>query len=386
VGAEHGRTTSAAVLAVIAVLILALAPPAAAKESTASIQAKREAARAKKAKLAAELNHLRATDAQLTSAVKVLDRQVAAQQAGADAARQAVQAALQAVAASEARIAATETEMTTLHAAVVNRAVSVYVRPKDNALVGVIGAKDLGDASRRSSLLAQVTNKDRDVLDRLRALREDLGDEKVKADAARDLAAERREVVLARLSELQKARKEKQRVSAALDARIRGYQAEADAVAKQESGLTALIRSRELARASRGDAGDPGPDGRVSGAGLSWPIRGSITSGFGSRWGRLHAGIDVGAGTGTPIRAAKGGEVIFAGSMSGYGNCVIIDHGGGLSTLYAHQSRLGTNDGASVEQGQVIGYVGSTGHSTGPHLHFETRVGGSPQNPMRYLP
>lgn len=385
-GAEHGRTTSAAVLAVIAVLILALAPPAAAKESTASIQAKREAARAKKAKLAAELNHLRATDAQLTSAVKVLDRQVAAQQAGADAARQAVQAALQAVAASEARIAATETEMTTLHAAVVNRAVSVYVRPKDNALVGVIGAKDLGDASRRSSLLAQVTNKDRDVLDRLRALREDLGDEKVKADAARDLAAERREVVLARLSELQKARKEKQRVSAALDARIRGYQAEADAVAKQESGLTALIRSRELARASRGDAGDPGPDGRVSGAGLSWPIRGSITSGFGSRWGRLHAGIDVGAGTGTPIRAAKGGEVIFAGSMSGYGNCVIIDHGGGLSTLYAHQSRLGTNDGASVEQGQVIGYVGSTGHSTGPHLHFETRVGGSPQNPMRYLP
>ncbi|MGI8686742.1 MAG: murein hydrolase activator EnvC family protein [Acidimicrobiales bacterium] len=373
------------VLAVVAVLILSLAPPAGAKESTASIQAKREAARTKKAKLAAELNHLRASDAQLTSAVKVLDRQVAAQQAGADAARQAVQAALEAVAASEAKIATTETEMTTLHTAVVNRAVSVYVRPKDNALVGVIGAKDLGDASRRSSLLAQVTNKDRDVLDRLRALREDLGDEKVKADAARDVAAERRQVVLARLSELQKARKEKQRLSAALDARIREYQAEADAVAKQESGLTALIRSRESARASR-SADDPGPDGRVSGSGLSWPIRGSLTSGFGSRWGRLHAGIDIGAGTGTPIRAAKAGEVIFAGSMSGYGNCVIIDHGGGLSTLYAHQSRIGTNDGASVEGGQVIGYVGSTGHSTGPHLHFETRVGGSPQNPMRYLP
>lgn len=384
-GSRHGRMPSAVLLAVVALLVLSLAPPAAAQESTASIQAKREAARQKRAKLAAELDHLRASDAQLTSAVKILDRQVAAQQAGADAARQAVQAALAAVAVSEAKIAATETEMTTLHAAVVNRAVSVYVRPKDNALAGVIGAKNIGDASRRSSLLAQVTNKDRDVLDRLRALREDLGDEKAKADAARDVAAGRRQVVLARLSDLQKARREKQRLSAALDARIGEYQAEADAVARQESGLTALIRSRESARASR-SVDDPGPDGRVSGAGVAWPLRGPLTSGFGARWGRLHAGIDIGAGMGTPIRAAKAGEVIFAGSMSGYGNCVIIDHGGGLSTVYAHQSRVGTTDGASVEQGQVIGYVGSTGRSTGPHLHFETRVGSSPQNPMRFLP
>lgn len=369
----------------LAVLPVATAPPVAAKDSAATIRAKREAARQKKAKLAAELNHLKASDAQLTAAVKVLDRQVAAQQAGADAARQAVTAALAAVAESEARIAATEAEMTTLHTAVVNRAVSVYMRPKDNALVGVMGAKDLGDASRRSSLLAQVTNKDRDVLDRLRALREDLGDEKVRADVARDVAAERRQAVLARLSELQRARKQKQRLSAALDTRIREYQAEADAVAAQESGLTALLRSRESTRATRG-AADPGPDGRVSGAGLSWPIRGTLTSGFGSRWGRLHAGIDVGAGMGTPIRAAKAGEVILAGGFGGYGNAVIVDHGGGLTTLYAHQSRVGTTEGASVGQGDVIGFVGSTGNSTGPHLHFETRVSGSPQNPMRYLP
>ncbi|MGQ0521340.1 MAG: murein hydrolase activator EnvC family protein [Actinomycetota bacterium] len=384
-GQAAGRTCRAVVAAVVALLLVAGATPASAGETTAQIRARREAARQKRAKLAAQLNHLRASDAQLTSAVRVLDRQVAAQQAGADAARQAVQAALAAVAESERKIAATEAEMTALHTAVVNRAVSVYVRPKDNAIVGVIGSRNLGDASRRSSLLAQVTNKDRDVLDRLRALREDLGDEKVRADAARDLAAQRRQVVLARLSELQTARREKQRLSAALDARIRAYQAEADAVAAQESGLTALIRSREQARASR-SASDPGLDGRISGAGLVWPLRGSVTSGFGQRWGRLHAGIDIGAGTGTPIRSAKAGEVIFAGSMSGYGNCVIIDHGGGLTTLYAHQSRLGTNDGASVGQGEVIGYVGSTGHSTGPHLHFETRVSGSPQNPMRFLP
>ena len=384
-GQAQGRVCRTIVLGLLALLPMAVAPPAEAVDSTATIRAKREAARQRRAGLAAQLNHLRASDAQLTAAVRVLDRQVAAQQAGADAARQAVQAALAAVADSEHKIAVTESEMTTLHTAVVNRAVSVYIRPKDHAFAGVIAARTVGEASRRSSLLAQVTNKDRDVLDRLRALREDLGDEKIKADRARDVAAERREVVLARLSELQKARREKARLSAALDARIREYQSEADAVAAQESGLTALIRSREQARASRG-AVDPGLDGRISGAGLVWPVRGSVTSGFGQRWGRLHAGIDIGAGTGTPIRASKAGEVIFAGSMSGYGNCVIIDHGGGLSTLYAHQSRIATGDGAAVGQGDVIGYVGSTGHSTGPHLHFETRVSGSPQNPMRYLP
>ncbi len=383
-GQSRRTTTRALCAALVAMLVLALAPPADARESVSSIRAKREAARHKRARLASQLNHLRASDSQLTAAVRVLDGQVAAQQAGADAARQAVQAALAAVAESEAKIGATETEKTVLHTAVVKRAVSVYVRPKENAFVGVVGAKDLGDASRRSSLLAQVTNRDRDVLDRLRALREDLEDEKVKAAHARDVAGQRRQIVLARLSQLQSARKEKQRLSAALEGRIREYQAEADAVSKQESGLTALIRSKEQARASRG-ATDPGLDGRISGAGLVWPLRGPVTSGFGQRWGRLHAGIDVGAGTGTPIRSAKEGEVIFAGSMSGYGNCVIIDHGGGLTTLYAHQSRLGTNDGASVGQGEVIGFVGSTGHSTGPHLHFETRVGGSPQNPMSYL-
>ena len=376
----RGKVYRALVVALAALLLPALASPVEARETVAEIRARREAARQKRARLAAQLNHLRASDAQLSAAVRVLDRQVAAQQAAADAARQAVQAALAAVAESERKIAATEAEITSVHSAVVNRAVSVYIRPKDNAFVGMIGSKSLGDASRRSSLLAQVTNKDRDSLDRLRALREDLGDEKVRADQARDLAGQRRQEVLARLSELQTARKEKQRLSAALEARIREYQAEADAVAAQESGLTALIRSRERTVV------DPGLDGRVSGAGLVWPVRGPVTSGFGTRWGRLHAGIDIGARTGVPIRAAKAGEVIFAGSMSGYGNCVIINHGGGFTTLYAHQSRIGTSDGASVGQGEVIGYVGSTGHSTGPHLHFETRVGGSPQNPRRFLP
>src|SRR6185369_4742231 len=98
-------------------------------------------------------------------------------------------------------------------------------------------------------------------------------------------------------------------------------------------GLSSLIRSKETpARASRG--GDDFNAGRVSGAGLIWPVHGPVTSGFGYRWGRLHAGIDIAVGVGTPIHAAKAGTVIFSGQMSGYGNVVIVDHGGGFSTLY----------------------------------------------------
>jgi murein DD-endopeptidase MepM/ murein hydrolase activator NlpD len=100
----------------------------------------------------------------------------------------------------------------------------------------------------------------------------------------------------------------------------------------------------------------------------------------------MHTGIDIGAPSGSAIRAAKGGTVISAGYNGGYGLAVVIDHGGGLTTLYGHCSSISVGDGASVSQGQTIGAVGCTGSCTGPHLHFETRVGGTPQNPMNYLP
>jgi len=110
-----------------------------------------------------------------------------------------------------------------------------------------------------------------------------------------------------------------------------------------------------------------------------------VTSEFGPRWGGFHPGIDIGMDTGTPIAAAKRGVVSFAGwNDGGYGNFVIIDHGDGTATAYAHQSRIGCSVGQVVAQGQTIGYVGSTGNSTGPHLHFEIRVNGVAQNPRNF--
>jgi murein DD-endopeptidase MepM/ murein hydrolase activator NlpD len=110
-----------------------------------------------------------------------------------------------------------------------------------------------------------------------------------------------------------------------------------------------------------------------------------VTSPYGERWGRMHEGIDIGVGYGTPIAAAASGTVVYAGWESGYGNFVVIDHGNGLATAYGHQSRIAVSNGEAVTQGQVIGYVGCTGHCFGPHLHFEVRVNGAPVDPLGYL-
>ena len=131
-------------------------------------------------------------------------------------------------------------------------------------------------------------------------------------------------------------------------------------------------------------AGSSSYDSSPSSSGLIWPVNGPVVSGFGMRWGRMHEGIDIAVGYGTPIHAAASGTVIFAGWMGGYGNLVIIDHGGGLSTAYGHQSSIAVG-GGGVSQCQVIGYVGCTGHCFGPHLHFEVRINGSPVDPLGYL-
>ena len=148
------------------------------------------------------------------------------------------------------------------------------------------------------------------------------------------------------------------------------------------------LRSQSLKLANeiiRAQGGPVAAVGAPSSAGFVWPANGPLTSGFGWRWGRMHEGIDVGVGYGTPLAAAAAGTVIVAGWSGGYGNLVVIDHGNGISTAYGHQSRIAVSSGQQVAQGSIIGYVGSTGHSTGPHLHFEVRVNGSPKNPLNYL-
>jgi murein DD-endopeptidase MepM/ murein hydrolase activator NlpD len=150
--------------------------------------------------------------------------------------------------------------------------------------------------------------------------------------------------------------------------------AEANALAAEDAGIRGQLT------AAQGSV-----DTVPSSQGLIWPASGPVTSPFGYRWGRLHAGIDIGAPSGTPIYAAASGTVVLAAWTGGYGNFTCLDHGGGLATCYAHQSSYAVSSGAQVSQGQLIGYVGNTGHSFGAHLHFEVRVNGAPVDPLGYL-
>ena len=163
-----------------------------------------------------------------------------------------------------------------------------------------------------------------------------------------------------------------------LTASERAEAGEIDALQAESAQLAARIRA-----AQAHDAG--GPTQTASTAGLVWPVQGPITSPFGWRWGRMHEGIDIGVPYGTPIHAAAAGTILYCGWESGYGNLVVIDHGGNLATAYGHQSSIAVTCGQHVDQGQVIGYVGCTGHCTGPHLHFEVRIDGNAVDPMGYL-
>ena len=366
------------VLVVVASLGVQLGPAEAARDPRAA----RDQARDRKAQLAKELDGLAASEDELLAAVAALDEQVDAQSVEVDAARQAVAAAEGEMAAAREAMAETSTRIDALTEAVVQRAVASFIRPSGDSIDEVVRSSDIAEAARKRALLDQVTANDEDVIDELNAARQDFEVRRAEAEAAKAKADERRTQTENRLAELKDTLAQQARLAADVQTRQREVTSEIESQARSEAELTRIIQQAERSAAGRGVGAD-----RTPGAGgCIWPTSGRVTSGFGTRWGRLHAGIDIGAPTGTPIWATKEGTVIFSGVQSGYGNVVIVSHGGGLTTLYGHQSRIAANNGQRVGQGDTIGYVGNTGRSTGPHLHFETRYGGTPRNPRSCLP
>jgi len=156
--------------------------------------------------------------------------------------------------------------------------------------------------------------------------------------------------------------------------------------AAQEAAAAEAAAAAAAAQEQSGSSGSmtTSSTSGVSSSGFTWPVSGPVISGFGTRWGRLHAGIDIAVPQGTPVHAAASGRIIYAGVMSGYGNIVVIDHGNGLATAYGHLSSIWIG-GGSVQQGQSIAASGCTGQCLGPHVHFEVRVNGSPVDPLGYL-
>lgn len=355
-------------------LVAAVASPASAKTDPAT---QRQQVRAKKAQLAAQLNTLTASENQLLAAAKDLADEAAAQSRDVAAARAAFAAVDAELADVTAQLTATKGSLDRLTRAVVQRAVDEYIAPQPADVASSPDTTDLAERARRQALLSSVTASDANLIDQLNAAKQDYDAKAKEAAALRDKALARKKAEEDQLAALQEAEANKARLAAAVDGRKREVLREIDEMTKADADLSRVL-------AQRGSR--VGGDSAARSSGCIWPTNGTVTSEYGARWGRLHAGIDIANRTGTPIWAAKSGQVIFVGGESGYGLTVIIDHGGGFSTLYAHMSGFATSDGASVQQGQLIGYIGQTGDATGPHVHFETRYGGSPRNPRECLP
>lgn len=275
-----------------------------------------------------------------------------------------------------------------------DRAVEVYKSGEPNVDAWIVGATSIADAFERRDAVNQIVANDREVLAKIEEL-----ERKIRVKRARNHAMRARisadvknlksdEVELAsKRAELARKKAELERAKAQRASylrKVRGKQAELnDEFDDLQENNAQVVKAIKSGATSFGNG--VLPPGMTSSGGLSWPVSGPVVSPFGPRWGRLHAGIDIAVPAGVPIHAAASGIVTYSGWMSGYGNMVIVQHAGALSTGYAHQSRIGVSKGQFVSQGMVLGYVGCTGHCFGDHLHFETRLNGVPNNPMNFL-
>lgn len=266
------------------------------------------------------------------------------------------------------------------------RLVAVYKAGTPDILTVALESDGFGDMIERATYLKELARQDRRVISTVTRLRGETKRETVKLASLEREAAQLVAQVRSRRNEVASAKSQLASRQGDL-ASVRSSRKSTLATVSRsrrhlEEDLAAMQASSQQVQGMLGGTGAPPKAG--SGR-LRMPMNGTFTSPFGMRWGRLHAGIDIAAPVGTGIYAADGGTVRYAGSMSGYGNYTCIQHTAALSTCYAHQSSIGVSVGQHVRSGQHIGACGNTGHSTGPHLHFEVRVNGSPVDPMGYL-
>lgn len=272
----------------------------------------------------------------------------------------------------------------------------IYINGRLSYLDVVIGSKDFNDFANRLEVLRRIINSDINLINEIKKERADIEARKQQLEANRVKLVEIEKAVIAKQSEIEQKKAERNEVlQRAQNDRATAMQA-IEELNASSAQVTALLKERQAARAAAAAAAAAAEQAQsytwVQGSGqLGWPASGEITSPFGYRthpiWGTTiyHAGIDIGVDEGVPVHAADGGTVVWSGWMGGYGYAVVIDHGNGLSTLYGHNSELVVSEGEAVGKGQVIAYAGSTGNSTGPHVHFEVRVNGDPVDPMGYL-
>ena len=259
----------------------------------------------------------------------------------------------------------------------------IYINGQISYVDVLFGAKDFSDLVTRMDVLKRIIKHDYDLIMKVKeekavveSARAQLEQDKAEAEKLVADAQDKKELVEIKEAEQQEL------LDQAIYDRDTSERAYEELMAASEE-VANMIRRSQMAPAYSGAP--------VGSGGMIWPLSGPITSEFGWRThpifgtARYHSGLDIGGDYGLPIYAAANGTVIYAGWISGYGNAVIIDHGGGITTLYGHNDSLNVSEGESVSQGQVIAMCGSTGNSTGPHCHFEVRENGEPVSPYGYL-
>jgi murein DD-endopeptidase MepM/ murein hydrolase activator NlpD len=376
------RVPTAAWLAVLALLVGLLAPDAAA----AGPKERLEETEARIERTIAELDALEGDVDSSEAAVEQARAKAAELEDALNEALAALEEQRVRVRQAEQQVLEAQAEIDRIRGNVSRRARDIFKGELPPVVQLVRSDGDLAGTLDGVTLLARLASRDRADL-------ESLGAAEVSAAAAADRfeaetaalaeVRERREALLTEAEAALAAREDA--LADLVDQRERLLAQQEELEEEQESieSLIAAEAARQRAPA-RTSAPAPAPP-PSSGSCYAWPARGAVTSEYGPRWGRMHAGLDIDGNTGDPLYAAESGVVIFAGWQGGYGRLTLIQHGDGVVTAYAHQSSFGVGHGQSVSRGEFIGRMGTSGNVTGSHLHFETRVGGSAVNPRRYL-
>lgn len=272
---------------------------------------------------------------------------------------------------------------------------AMYVSGDNSMLNVLLSANDFGDFLYRDQLLSSVTDHDNAIMEQLKADIKAVEELETQANEEKQEIQSIKSEVDAKRAELGDRMKEMNEVISELEGQKSGLEDQLDEYAAAIDEFEAKIQAEAAAAAKNNNSSasqSPSYSGgaKPNAGGWVWPCPGFyyISSYVGPRWGRTHNGLDIAGGSiyGKPIVAARAGTVIDAGwNSGGYGNYVMINHGDGFITIYGHMSSVAAYNGQSVSAGQVIGYVGNSGRSTGPHLHFEVRLNGSVEDPLDYV-
>ena len=408
-GAIAGLLAGLMLFGLVADLFFRVSASAASQSDVDALKEKLEDQAAEKKKLQNELNSIDSEKATVKEQIEALDAQINSTEEQIELQNDLIDSLEEMIAQKEEELAEAQKKEEEQYEKFKTRVRVMYEQGETSYLEVLLSADDLSDFLSKYEIVSQIAEYDKNLFEELKALKEEIAQTKAELEEDRQQAENaRKELEVSKseldtqlanrsqaMKELESAAEEVKASFAEIEAEENSINAQIDKIVKEMEAEAERKRQEEAAKAQQSGSGSGSTSsGTTQVAGYTHPLPSGyryVTSRFGYRnhpvtgQYKLHTGVDISAPNGTPIYAAKPGTVIIAGYSSAWGNYVVINHGGGITTLYAHMSKILTTKGATVSAGQQIGKVGSTGYSTGNHLHFEVRQNGSYQDAGRIL-